>query len=738
MTSRRLTPSLPHVLLLAFAAPLIAHAAPDQSTTDADTVPARDRSVTAQPATPAATPIPKIQSVEVKAAHANYDARRDDTAGKSIISADEIRKYGDDNVFDVLKRAPGVTVTGNTIRMRGLGAGYTQILVNGDRPPPGFSLDALTPDQIERIEVIRAASAEYSMGAIAGTINIVLRKLVVKPQRDARANVVHSHEQNSGSFGGTWGERVGALSYFLNGTVYGGRSAVHSWNADTFEAPDGALTQSRIGRYDGSGSWRGLAFFPRLSWKLDNGDELNLQGGVQAGRSGWSGMSHTDNLVGAWPAPDYTGYFGRNPASQMMARGEINWVAKLGGGKLDTSASLERSRNEGEQFNDYVTGDGAHTLRRDWDTLTRAVRYGLRGKYTRSLFDGHALATGLEASIQRNDETRDRLERRDDADATDVVERFDPRIMRYAAWAQDEWSLTPRWSVYLGTRWEAIETDSDAARSRAAVLSPVVQTLYKLPGAGGRQLRLALTRTYKAPTLDQLSARRSEAAENTRFSADTAGNPALRPELANGIDVAYESFWAPGAMFSVSAARRSITDLIRTRLAEDDAGRWVVQPLNDGDAIVRSLEAELKLPLSAVFPAAPNVDVRASVTRNWSHVSTAPGPDNRLDGQTPLSANLGVDYRKGPFSAGASFVLQTGGWTQVSEAQSSWRQARRDIDAYALWKLDAHWQLRLSVANLLGMENAYERRYEDALGVSRQAGSQSASMRTGLNLEMKL
>jgi len=50
-----------------------------------------------------------------------------------------------------------VTVTGNTIRMRGLDAGYTQILVNGERPPPGFSLDNLPPDQIEKIEIVRAA-----------------------------------------------------------------------------------------------------------------------------------------------------------------------------------------------------------------------------------------------------------------------------------------------------------------------------------------------------------------------------------------------------------------------------------------------------------------------------------------------------------------------------------------------------------------------------------------------------
>jgi len=38
----------------------------------------------------------------------------------------------------------------------------------------------------------------------------------------------------------------------------------------------------------------------------------------------------------------------------------------------------------------------------------------------------------------------------------------------------------------------------------------VAQTLYKFPDKSGRQLRMALTRTYKAPNTNQLSARRYE------------------------------------------------------------------------------------------------------------------------------------------------------------------------------------------------------------------------------------
>jgi len=80
-----------------------------------------------------------IARVDVKGAA--YDPRRDDTASKFVMGREEIERHGDASVFDVFKRIPGVTVTTGSgrsmeVRMRGLGGGYTQVLVNGDAPRP--------------------------------------------------------------------------------------------------------------------------------------------------------------------------------------------------------------------------------------------------------------------------------------------------------------------------------------------------------------------------------------------------------------------------------------------------------------------------------------------------------------------------------------------------------------------------------------------------------------------------
>jgi outer membrane receptor protein involved in Fe transport len=236
-------------------------------------------------------------------------------------------------------------------------------------------------------------------------------------------------------------------------------------------------------------------------------------------------------------------------------------------------------------------------------------------------------------------------------------------------------------------RWEGIRTDSSGTglidtRSDVHVLSPVVQTLYKFPDKSGRQLRMALTHTFKAPETWQLNARRFDAALNTRFTPDSTGNPALRPEEANGLDLTYEHFWAPGAVYSLGTSVRGIHNYIRSTLTQDAQGLWVVRPVNDGNAQVRTLDFDAKFPLKTVMKDAPPVDLRLSLNRNWSKVDAVPGPDNRLDQQIPFSAVFGADYKKEPFSFGINLAYRAGGDVRISQEQGARLQARRDVDAY--------------------------------------------------------
>jgi len=89
-----------------------------------------------------------------------------------------------------------------------------------------------------------------------------------------------------------------------------------------------------------------------------------------------------------------------------------------------------------------TAGDSA-VLRRDFDSTSRFTNYSSTGKYARTLFDGHALATGWEASKQRYDQDSLRTEGLLGTQPVLICEQFEPKVTRLAAYAQDN-GTSPR------------------------------------------------------------------------------------------------------------------------------------------------------------------------------------------------------------------------------------------------------------------------------------------------------
>lgn len=698
--------------------------------------------VNAQSAASAAAADP-VNKVEVKAKLDDYDPRRDDTSSKSVIDQKDILKYGDANVYDVLKRAPGVTVTGSTIRMRGLGNGYTQILVNGERLPPGFSMDALAPDQIERIEIIRAASAEYSAQAIAGTVNIVLKRAANKVRRDLRLSASRSDERRNAIVNVTREDRFGDVSWILNGALQHNVQDVPGSQTDRFSTAGASVVQLRDIESSSKGSNSMASIQPRLKWKISADDQLNVGVNIQAQRGGNDYQSRNDNLIGSFPPPDFISRHTRNDFSAVFGSLDMNWITKLPVGKLDAKLNVSDGHFDSTVNAISATAGDALQLGRFRDGHTRFPSVSSSGKFTRSVLDAHTLAAGWQYSNDKTKDTVKRIEGYAGQRPDYIDEYFNPTVSRSAVFIQDEWNLATNWSASLGGRYEEIRTTSREAgqvesESSNRVLSPVAHMLYKFPDKSGRQVRLALTRTFKAPQISQLSARRWEADVNSRFNPDSSGNPALKPELAKGVDLTYEHFWSQGAVFSFGTSVRKLSNYIRSRLAQDARGRWLVQPVNDGDAVVRTLELDTKFPLKAVLNGTdiPNVDLRFNVNRNWSRVAAVPGPDNRLDEQIPLSAVIGADYKADRMTMGVNFALRRGGDVRISQEQSGRLQTRRDLDVYVQYAVRKGIDFKISVNNALGVDTRTYSRYQDAQGISeswsRTPSSPAVRMNVGI------
>jgi outer membrane receptor for ferrienterochelin and colicins len=699
---------IPIACLALIGAPL--HAMAQQQNDDARTA--------AQAAPPATQPVQQVTITNSRAS--DMDERRNSTAGKQVYGREELDRNGDTSLGDVLKRLPGVTIgggrpgRGGDVRMRGLGNGYTQVLLNGERPPAGFSMESLSPDQVERVEVMRGPVAEHSARAIAGTINIVLRDGY--QQKDMQVKLSDSVEQglHTPNLSVTLPGKQGALNYTLTGTLGINRQHNEGHTVSTDTRTDGTVERLQRQDDDSSGIAKNLHLAPRVSYKFGNGDTLNFQTFVMAMRSDTGATSELRQplaLDGVAP-PEYASANSQTHASATFMRGFGNWIHRLdGASKLDVKFGFGLGKRDSDALRYQYDAHGG-LLERFTDTdeaRDRGLNTG--GKYTSPLGQGHLLAAGWELEASHREQTRVSLDKNGASQFADSGDNLTADTRRVAVYAQDEWDITPQWGVYLGARWEGIRTTSDRSAgtitNNSSVFSPLLHGVWRIPGKERDQVRMSWTKSYKSPNVQDLIALPALSRNNDATRPDRTGNPNLKPELATGIDLAYEHYLGRAGILSASAFMRDIDDLIRRTLttytAPDGTLRWVSTPSNVGHATTRGIELEAKFQLVELFPDAPAIDFRTNYSRFRSKVDGIPGPDNRLDQQAKQTGNLGVDYRMKavPLTLGASF-----NWTPAIRVQTSTEQVvevsrKRVLDAYVLWKATPLTQIRLSASNML-------------------------------------
>lgn len=695
---------------------------------------------------PAVKPNTPIQKVEVSGA-GGYNERRQDTASKIVVTQEDIVRYGDTNIGDVLKRLPGVTIggvqgRGGAIRMRGLGAGYTQIMLNGEPSPPGFSLDSISPDNIERIEIIRAATAELSTQSIAGAINIVLKKAIVTAQRELKAGLSDEHGNYGVNLSLQLSDKAGRMSYAISGNLNRGDFDRPSRNDEQVLGLNGEPRMLRQISAENEGVFSSIGLSPRINWMLENGDIVTSQSFVNANRFTSRNVQVTQSILGD-PAL-FSNETSHSVSESTSARTNLTWVHKLAdSAKLDARFGLNYNKRSSENKS-HALGV-SQILDRAYESVSTDNGYTYGGKYTAPFVEDHAIAAGWDGAwSQRSDQNvrRDTLTGVGPITPNNIDEDLGVKVARLALFMQDEWNYSKALSIYAGLRWEGITTTSEgntiaSVKNRSSVMSPILQALYKVPSSKNDQLRFGLTRTYKAPDTSSLSSRRFVSTNNSPTSPDSMGNPNLKPELAWGIDTGFEHYLNDGGVLSVNLYLRRIDDFTRTSIVND--GRWVAMPTNDGLATTRGIEFDAKFPLRALIVDAPAVDFRANLAFNFSNVESVPGPHNRLDSQTPVSANFGVDYKLDalPLTVGANLGFQNAGPVRISLNQSSYGVPKRVLDVYALWKFDAKTNLRVALGNALHQENRSSSTYADNFGSTIRSNVTPTYLALRVNFEHK-
>ncbi|HET9644187.1 MAG TPA: TonB-dependent receptor, partial [Burkholderiaceae bacterium] len=640
---------------------------------------------------PAPEPSPQSpQRVEITGGRdSDTEQRRQSTAAKIVIGRDEIERMGDSTLGEVLKRLPGITAQGapgrgGAIRMRGLGGGYTQILLDGDRVPPGFSLDSINPEQVERIEILRAPTAETGARAIAGTINIVTREGLSRRSNDLRVgfgletgrlNPGASWTRNGGS--GSFNYNVSLSTFHFKRKTGGATTTtrVDSTGMPVFQELEEAVGEERR---------TGLHLTGRLQWRVgDEQDALTLMPFLVQSHGGSRRVSQLERLLGTPDINDrdYSRAQTESSSDYTVARLNGQYRHRLADGtRLEWHAGAGLARIRSDSHQQEFGGSDPQTVDDRLRTRDRSAHFN--GKATHLLDNDHNLVAGAESEVSRRTESA----LRNGAPVLESSDNLQASTLRLALYAQDEWKLSSRWAAHAGLRWEGITTRGEGVQSsgtgtssdhnRSSVWTPLLHAVYKPDPKSRDQLRISLTRSYKSPTLQSLIGRPSLSTHNDATRPDRVGNPNLRPELATGLDVALERYLAGGGVLSANLFYRHITDYMRTVTTTgivpwSAAARFVSRPRNVGNAITQGLELEAKFRLDQMMSDAPHVDVRSNLSLFRSRVRGVPGPDNRLDEQPGATANLGADYRwRGlPLTLGGNLNWTPGYTTRLSDAQ---------------------------------------------------------------------
>ena len=667
-----------------------------------------------------------------------YRDRTDAIAPVLAYDLDYFQRFEPLTVGDMLKRVPSVTFVSDVleydgVRLRGLDSGYTQILINGKRVPGAgldrsFFVDRIPAEIVERIEIVRSASADRSGDAVAGALNIVLRDGFSLDGGYARVGAQSftdgEVEPTAGVF---WGGDALAGKLLLGANVQGRRNPKDKFS-QRFSAPGGTLVNTEVQTDVRSGKDYALTADYRIGLgaaelhlsglfvrtdRLQDEDSIEYRAGIE---NDANLLTLNDNDI--------------DIVTDNLALGAALSVPMAGGKtefRLDY-ASIDDDQSEFEEETEY---------------LRDALPFPERDRFTRDLTEvdivdrdvtaevqherGLGAATRLKFGVlgtrkERETDIREALRYRVTvpnapgappaipgppqpfspvAGGLNTIEedRVEPFVKLSGEAGAFEWEG--------GLRYERTDTRIDDATVAPALAVTESGYGFLLPSAHLRwnlddatRLNLSVARTVRRPDFDQVSPalREAELGDN-----DLLGNPALEPEDARGLDAGIERRLGRRGIAGINLFYRDIRNLVEAAntgvQGSEGAGTFVFQPRNTGDGRVWGAEFDLSTPLSMIGWD----DTGVFFNYSWldSEIEDVFGT-RRFNNQSRYVYNVGFiqELRDAATSFGVTFRKQGDAVSRVvgEEVRTSYDG---DLEAFVEKRIGEDWTMRLTGTNLL-------------------------------------
>ena len=664
-----------------------------------------------------------------------YRDRTEATAPVLSYDLSYFQRFEPLTVGDMLKRVPSVAFLSDVleydgVRLRGLDSAYTQILINGEKVPGAgfdrsFFVDRIPAELVERIEIVRSASADRSGDAIAGTLNIVLRDGYSLDGGYLRAGGLHYDDGvNRGLGGVVWGGAVGPGRLLLGANVQGRRNPKDKFS-QRFDEPGGTLDNTEVqtdvrsgtdssfsGSYAapvGNGQLDLNAFFVRTD-RLQDEDSLEYRSGIENNANlltlndndieidtrNWSfdgGFVHD-----AWGGENkYRIGYAAFDDEQFEFEDEIEYLR-------DSNPFPEDDRFTGDQtYTDLEDREFSAKFSHERGSDELKWKFGL--EYQAKDRDTSILTDRNRITIPNPPATRPAIPGSygpflppPGGVGTIEEDRIDPFVKLSGERGNLEWEAGLR---YQYTETTIIDETADAADRRNerddGQLLPSAHLRWNLTDID--RITASFARTMRRPNFDAITPALLEAELGDN---DLLGNPDLDPETAWGFDLGYERRIGRDGVFGLNFFYRDISDLIEIASTGEEGsegeGTLVLQPRNTGDGEVWGVEFDLSTPLT-VF-GLENTGVFLNYSWLDSEIEDVFGT-RQFNSQSDYVANVGFIHEIPSWGAsfGVTWRKQGAALGRIvgEEVETTYGA---DVEAFIEKRFGEQFTLRLTGSNL--------------------------------------
>ncbi|MCQ4165961.1 TonB-dependent receptor plug domain-containing protein [Tahibacter harae] len=702
-------------------------------------------------AQPDAAPVTELDKVLVTG-EITYRDRADEIAPVLAYDLEFFQRFEPRTVGDMLKRVPSVAFVSDVLeydgaRLRGLDPGYTQILINGKKVPGGgddrsFFVDRIPAEVVERIEIVRSASANRSGDAVAGAINIVLRDAYEFDGGYLRAGVSHFDDGENKPTAAAVASGEFAGGRLLAGVSHQGRYNPKSKLSLRYDEPRGAfdnredqsdvrdgtddslnLSYAReIGagklnlsglyvRTDRSETEHSLEYNDRRSTARDNLLSLNDQvAAIRQHNIAVKGDYRIDHADGARTALDFS--YARMKDATRDVEQEIGYDDE------DTPPSFDES-------------EGALQLSR-----LRDSERGISLSHARSA-GAARMEFGLDYSDKRRDFRLDLSEVDTDEEGAPLPPyvEFDTSASRIRERRADPYLMFSgkgrALSWEAGLRYETTRSEVGAGGERHTrdYKLPLPSAHLRWDLGDADRLSFSVARTVRRPNFNYLL---PVLLEGEYGDNDFVGNPRLSLEKAWGVDLGFEHRLGRHGVVGVNLFYRDVTDLIEisntgaasataledfedevAEFLEENPGATPATPgypvldpdsfvytaSNVGDGQVYGVEFDLSTPLTALN--LPDTGVFLNYSWLDSRVRDTLGR-RRFNDQARSVLNVGFiqDLPGLQASFGVSYRRQGQALSRVLAEEVETRYGA-DLETFIEKRFGTQWSVRLTGTNLL-------------------------------------